>query len=113
VSCASELLPPCHFAVAGGSNCTFVAMRHSTTRMLKWEEAALFISTQQLEITNTAPPGSLTSLARRGLNSISLAWNVIRDPITNVFQVVLEGIHFAEKLTVMFTWHKIGALDQF
>lgn len=54
---------------------TFVAMRHSTTRMLKWEEAALFISTQQFEITNTAPVGSFTSLARRGWNSISFAWD--------------------------------------
>lgn len=33
----------------------------------------MFISTQQFEITNTAPSGSLTSVALRGLNSISFA----------------------------------------
>lgn len=33
----------------------------------------MFISTQQFEITNTAPSGSVTSVALRGLNSISFA----------------------------------------
>lgn len=53
---------------------TFAASRHSITLTLNWEVAALFISTQLLAITKTAPLGSLTSVALRGLNSISLAY---------------------------------------
>lgn len=53
---------------------TFAANRHSITLILKWEVAALFISTQLLAITNTAPLGSLTSVALKGLNSINLAY---------------------------------------
>lgn len=52
---------------------TLVARRHSITLILKWEVAALFISTQLFAITKAALPGSLTSVALRGLNSISLA----------------------------------------
>lgn len=52
---------------------TFAASRHSITLTLKWEVAALFISTQLLAITKTAPLGSFTSVALRGLNSINLA----------------------------------------
>lgn len=52
---------------------TFAASRHSITLRLKWEVAALFISTQLLAITKTAPLGSFTSVALRGLNSINLA----------------------------------------
>lgn len=53
---------------------TFAASRHSITLTLKWEVAALFISTQLLAITKTAPLGSFTSVALRGLNSINLAY---------------------------------------
>lgn len=53
---------------------TFVARRHSITLILKCEVAALFISTQLFAITKTAPPGSFTSVAFRGLNSISFAY---------------------------------------
>jgi hypothetical protein len=53
---------------------TFAASRHSITLTLKCEVAALFISMQLLAITKTAPLGSFTLVALRGLNSINLAY---------------------------------------
>ena len=52
---------------------TCAAILHSTTLVLKSEEAALFFSTQQLETTNVTPSGSVTSCSLSGLKSIFLA----------------------------------------
>jgi len=53
---------------------TCAASLHSTTLVLKSLEAALFFSTQQLDITNATPSGTLTSCSRRGLKSIFFAY---------------------------------------
>lgn len=57
---------------------TWAARRHSMTRQLKYELAALFMGARLLATTKVPPGGNRTEVVCSGLNSISLAVPVNR-----------------------------------